>query len=343
LPAVGGEPTVAAIQALRADWSGAERLRIVGTDSDADKQAIVALDHFEVAPRRDSETYVPFLTELCQRQQVAVLWPNSTEEQLALASHYWQFTALGVRVLAPPMDAVKIFADKRQTYEVAAQLGIRVPRWYPVKNWQELCDAAAQLGYPAKAVVFRRAMGRGGIGLRIVTERDDLAHQLFEHQPDGKLMPLKALEQFIANSRLWPAAMVTEFLPGREFDVDCFCSEKGLEATVIRRNDEMIHGSSWRAETVARPDLADASRTLLESVGWRYIASVTFREDEHGLPALVEVNGRMPSSINLSWKAGCNFPLAALHMCLARAPIRFKPPQTGVRLVRFFGEAFRIP
>lgn len=342
-PAVGGEPTLAAIQSLRSDWNGPELLRIVGTDTDADKRAIVALDHFEVSPPRQSAEYRSFLLDLCQRQHVDVIWPNATEEQLTLAPFFSHFTQLGVRVLAPPTDAVSVFANKQRTYELAATLGLRVPRWTAVSNWKELCNAAEQLGYPDLDVVFRRATGRGGIGLRILTERNDLANLVFERLPDGKFIPLKALQHFIGKTRDWPPSMVTEFLPGQEFDVDCLCTDRGLVGCVTRRNDEMFHGSSWRAETVARPDLAEAARKLLEAVQWRYIASVTFREDAHRVPTLVEVNGRMPSSINLTWKAGCNLPLAALQFCLGRASAPFRTPRVGVRLVRYLGESFLTP
>ena len=66
-------------------------------------------------------------------------------------------------------------------------------------------------------------------------------------------------------------------------------------------------------EVVDRPDLVELSRRLLESLEWRYICSVAFRDAADGEPAILEVNTRMPSTINLPWKAGYNMPLAALR------------------------------
>jgi carbamoyl-phosphate synthase large subunit len=212
-----------------------------------------------------------------------------------------------------------------------------------VKDWNGLCKAAEKLGYPERTVVLRRKTGKGAIGLRILTEDPRLGSHVFNRQPDGKMIPLGALKYFIARHKNWPPCMVTEYLPGREFDVDCFCSDDGLEVAATRRNDAMLHGSSWRAVTVDRPDLADSCRRLLDSLRWKYVCSVTFREDEAGIPALLEVNGRMPSSINLTWKAGCNLPLAALLLCAGQPRLPQSSPRPGVRMVRYFAESFLFP
>jgi carbamoyl-phosphate synthase large subunit len=285
----------------------------------------------------------PILLDLCSREGVDVLWPNPTEEQLCCAAHRGPFEARGIAVILPPAGALEVLADKHRTYEHAGALGLRVPRARPVADWAELVAVAEEFGYPRHPVVFRRTAGRGGIGLRILSEDPAILGDFFTELPSGQALPLAALGAWLKHRADWPPCLVCEYLPGREFDVDCLGIAGRLHAAVVRRNDAMWWGTSSRAETVDRPDLVAACRILLESLGWHSICSATFREDIEGRPALIEVNTRMPSCINLSWKAGYNFPVAALRLALGRDVPPFTTPRTGVRLVRFFGESYLMP
>src|SRR5262249_36758965 len=120
------------------------------------------------------------------------------------------------------------------------------------------------------------------------------------------------------------------------------CGE-GETISIVRRNDTVWGGTSMVAEVVDRSDLVELSRRLVESVDWQYICSVSFRDGEDGEPALIEVNTRMPSSINLTWKAGCNMPLMALNKCLGRAVPQSLAVHYGVKIIKYLGEAFWFP
>ena len=323
-PAVGGEPTIAATKALKAEWHHPEPLRLIGTDVDEMKQLLVALDCFHVSPRRDSDEYLTFLLRLCEEYEVDVVWPNPTEEQLCLEPFRGCFSSRGIKLLVPPGRAIRLFADKAKTYMHAASLGIRVPHWRYVRSWTDVCEVARKYGYPARPVVFRKTMGKGGIGLRVLRDGPQLAEDLFWKISDGKTLTLVGLGEVLRSAPRWPECIVTEYLPGAEYDVDCWCGE-GENISVVRRNDTIWGGTSMVAEVVDRRDLVELSRRLVESVDWRYVCSVSFRDAEDGEPVLIEVNTRMPSSINLTWKAGCNMPLMALNQCLGRAVQQSEP------------------
>jgi carbamoyl-phosphate synthase large subunit len=339
LPAVGGEPTIAAVVALRDGWKGPEELCLIGSDLDPDKAALVALDRFFVAPRRDDPAYVDFLQKIIAREEVDIVWPNPTEEQEIW--HTWgeRLRRPGVRTILPPLQAVAIFSSKADTYRLAASLGLRTPNFVKVACWQELEQAARGFGYPYRPVIFRRIRGKGGIGLRVLRDPPFTARDLFELPPSGMDVSLDML-QGILQEGPWPECIVCEYLPGIEYDVDCFAHCGCVEVAIPRRNDRMWGGTSARSETVDRPDLVEISSTLLEAVGWEWIASVSWKEDIDGQPVLIEVNPRMPASINLAWKAGCNLPLAALQVALGRPLGPWPTPRVGVRLIRYFGEAY---
>ena len=243
----------------------------------------------------------------------------------------------------PPGNAVRLLANKAATYEYAASQGVDTPEFRKVDFLASIENHARALGYPDRPVVFRRVEGRGGIGVRILEEGPGLARELFEAFGGGRRMMLDALLNVLGEATTFPDCMVCEYLPGREYDVDCLCDGQNLVHAIVRRNDEMLGGTSMLAEVVDRPDLIDMAKKLLESLKWRYICSVSFREDRKGNPKLLEVNPRIPSSINLTWKAGCNMPLAALKMCLGISPTVSSRIRYGMKIVRYLGEVFIPP
>ena len=159
-PAVGGEPTIAATKALKAEWHHPEPLRLIGTDVDEMKQLLVDLDCFHVSPRRDSNEYLPFLLGLCESYEVDVVWPNPTEEQLCLEPFRGCFSSRGIKLLVPPGRAIRLFADKAKTYMHAASLGIRVPHWRYVRSWTEVCEVARSMVIRHGQRSFGRRWGR---------------------------------------------------------------------------------------------------------------------------------------------------------------------------------------
>jgi len=340
-PGVGGEPTIAATKTLRQTWPGPEKLRMIGCDCDQNKRAILDLDHFFSAPRRDDPQYVDILVSHCEQYDVDVVWPNPPEEQVVIHQRRAEFEKRGIRLVLGSLEGLSVFSDKQKTYEAAGKLGIAVPRWRATNNWLQLCEAARKLGYPDRPVVFRRVSGKGAIGLVIVSaDRSKAAELLFNKQTTLHTLPLESLQPIIEDYPRWPRAIATEFLPGKEFEVDCFCSDEGLRYAVVRQHLAMWGGTASIADTVDRADLVDLSRRLLEAVHWRNLCSVQFMEDEQGTPVLLEVNPRMASNVALPVRAGVDLPLAALLMCLGRPIPDFPKPQFGVRSVRYLGQGF---
>jgi len=340
-PAAGGEPTMAALSALRAEWHGPGELYCIGTDIADWKRSLLALDDFVLAPMRSAQNYIPFLLDLCDQHKVSVLWPNPTEEQLILAPHRTAFEKNGVQVLMPPASAVQLFSDKAETYRYATRLGIRSPQYRLVASLNEIEKTAKDFGYPSRPVVFRRVQGRGGLGIKVLQEGSMLAHDLFEVLGGGRRMTLPALLEVLGWVPTWPDSMVCEYLPGLEYDVDCLCDGEQLVQAVVRRNDQMGGGTSMLAEVVDRPDLIEIAKKILESLHWRYICSVSFKEDCNGHPVLMEINPRMPSSINLTWQAGCNMPLEALKMCTGKRSVSMTNSiRVGTKIARYLGEIY---
>ena len=107
--------------------------------------------------------------------------------------------------------------------------------------------------------------------------------------------------------------LVQEYLPGREFTVDCLGGADGrLIACSPRERVAVTAGIARAATCVVEPVLiahCEAIQTQLRVVGPWF---AQFREDRDGTARLMEVNCRIAGSSGLSRLAGVNIPLMAV-------------------------------
>ena len=97
--------------------------------------------------------------------------------------------------------------------------------------------------------------------------------------------------------------------------------------------------SVYRESIAVPPDLASASRRLLDALDWRGVAMVECKRDEQtGRHVFMEVNGRLWGSLQLALDAGVDFP-ALLAQCAAGGhPDAVLDYRVGVRSRWFWGD-----
>jgi len=87
-------------------------------------------------------------------------------------------------------------------------------------------------------------------------------------------------------------------------------------------------GAGVLNETTWEPELLERSSTILKALRWHGPAQVEFKVDPHsGRVCLLEINGRFWGTLDLSVRAGVNFPWLAARMALGmpvRAPNRYR-------------------
>ena len=121
--------------------------------------------------------------------------------------------------------------------------------------------------------------------------------------------------------------LVSEFVEGQEYTVDCFRDDKQFVA-VPRRRDKIKHGISYKTTTENREDLIEYSRRLAETLDLRYAFGFQFIEDK-----LLECNPRVQGTMIASTYAGCNIIYSAVKSALKEEVPELKPIW-GVQTIR---------
>lgn len=185
----------------------------------------------------------------------------------------------GVRFITPTPEIAQLLLSKSETYTRLAN-AVPVPRVY----------ADGEETFPAFA---KPDSGSGSKGAMMVEDADDLK---------------------VARNR---GLLVTEFLPGAEYTVDCMGSADGslLVANVRLRglvNRGIALGTKGGAHPVIEAHCEAIARELRIPGPWL----AQFREDAEGKPTLLEVNGRVAGSMGLTRHAGVNIPLMSVFQAM---------------------------
>ena len=125
---------------------------------------------------------------------------------------------------------------------------------------------------------------------------------------------VKNSEDFKFLSKIVDNFLVTEYLPGDEYTVDCFTSrEKGLVFCEARTRTKTIQGMSVLTKHVSIPecrDIAEYISSKLEFVGaWFF----QLKRNSEGALTILEIAPRIPGAMCLHRVMGINFPLLTIY------------------------------
>ncbi|MCB1149507.1 MAG: ATP-dependent carboxylate-amine ligase, partial [Chlamydiia bacterium] len=144
-------------------------LRLIGVDLNAEAAGGPLLDKLCTVPPPESEEYHTTLLEICRREEVQVILPQTTREIEALSKEISFYREAGVEVMVSPWEAIRAANDKAHLIQLFKSLGFSAPKTVTVHTVEELMDAALTLGYPQKPVAVKPPKSNGMRGYRTLT------------------------------------------------------------------------------------------------------------------------------------------------------------------------------
>lgn len=135
-------------------------------------------------------------------------------------------------------------------------------------------------------------------------------------------------------------SIIQSFLPGDEYSVDVVMGEDGrVIAAVPRLRSRVDSGVAVAGRTVHDEQLEQTAAACARAAGIVGVANVQLRRDEHGVPALLEINPRFSGAMPLTIAAGVDMPSLALDLALG-LPIPATVPFREVANVRYLEDVF---
>ena len=277
---------------------------------------------------RDEPRTIELLLDLGRRLNLQgwVLYPTRDETVAALSRHREKLSAL-FRVPTPDWECVRWAWDKRNTYKLAANLGIACPEtWFP-ETVQDL----------------------DGLGVRFPAVLKPAIKEHFVYQTKVKAWRVDNQEELRARFRqaeaFLPAGelMIQELIPdnGGSHQYGCctFFKEGRSVGTMVTHNVRChppdFGRSSTFVKTIDLAELEGAAQRILQEMGYYGLAEIEFRRDPRdGIYKLLDINARTWGYHSLGAAAGVDFPYMLFLDQMGKG-VEAARARAGVKWVRF--------
>jgi predicted ATP-grasp superfamily ATP-dependent carboligase len=246
---------------------------------------------------RDTQPFVIQLLDLLNQTGACVLIPSS-DSTLAVLRQHREVIAQHAHLALAKETALQAAINKDQTLEIAARLGVGIPRGVVVKSVSEASEAMHDIGLPAvvKPVESWHWGEQHGIKLicRLVTTPDEARQAVDELTQEGGMV------------------LFQQLLLGRREAVSLLYAHGKMYARFAqwaKRVQPPLGGTSVFRQSIALPDdITDQSERLVREIELEGYSEVEFRRDGVGKPYLMEINPRLSASLEVAVRAGVDFP-----------------------------------
>lgn len=312
------------------------------TVADADENAVgrYLVKDFVQIPGANDPGFIAAVLDVCLDKHIHAVLPLVTKELFPLSRNKKQFEEKGIRVLVSDEEAINISNNKSSCYRFLSAKGIDVPGFSVVTTVDEFIHAAFELGHPQKAFCFKPSVANGSRGVRVVADSLNESEQLFNYKPYNLYITYTHALKILSSQR-FPELLVTEYLPGDEYSVDCLARNGIAEVIVPRLRKKMINGISVQGEFIKDEAIIAYCKKIIEATGLHGNIGIQVKYSENNQPLLLEINPRVQGSIVAGLGAGINLPLIGvrqeLGLPLEQDELKIK---WGTRFSRYWTEVF---
>jgi carbamoyl-phosphate synthase large subunit len=278
-----------------------EGCKVFGVDCDNNAVGFNFCDASGTLPHGDSESYISELLKLCQKHNIQLIVPSSDNEILKVGEDRSMFEGLGVSVLLPSDDSLRICNNKSHFYECLSKWGILHPKV------RDILDAE----FPA---ILKPKVGKGSAGVRVVTKIDQLLDMDQEH-------------------------ILQDFIDGDEYTVDVLADKSSTILSMVQRKRVRIEsGISVEAEVVEDDEGRVICAQLNERLQMRGVYCIQYIKNSSGIYVL-EINPRFGGGSVLSLKANPTIILNYLNIAQNKPVERLCEPKK-IKMRRYYAEVF---
>ena len=295
---------------------------------------------FELIPPANSKEFIDVVIAVCRKRNIHVILPLVTRELIPLSNHIKELELAGCRVIISSTASLKIANNKSRLYEFLQSKGIEVPVFITVKNIKELVDALNFLGSPDTPVCFKPSVSNGSRGFRIVSDSFNELDLMLNHKPEQVLISLENALRILSTGE-FPELLVSEFLPGEEYSVDCL-TKNGKDVLVVpRKRIRMINGISVEGEFVKEESIINYCSEIIKVLNLHGNIGIQVKQKDNGQFLILEINPRVQGTIAAALGAGVNLPVLAvkqeLGLNITEAELQVK---WGTKFSRYWSEVF---
>jgi carbamoyl-phosphate synthase large subunit len=246
----------------------------------------------------------------------------------------------GTRLIVSTAASLEIANDKSKLYQFLQWRGMDLPDFRIVETIGQFETAAKELGHPSKPICFKPSVSNGSRGFRIINNTIDEHHLLFNEKPAAAYLSYNDALR-ILSSKPFPELLISEYLPGEEFSVDCLAKNGEAILVVPRIRTKMINGISAEGQFIREESIINYCTQIIHELQLHGNIGIQVKASASGKFLLLEINPRVQGTISAALGAGINLPVLAIKQEL-NIPVTSEELEIkwGTRFSRYWSEVF---
>ncbi len=310
---------------------------VITTDTeDKDAAGFVVTGKKYLVPKAKDSKYIDAILDICKSEKITTIIPQYTDELLLMSENIKRFNSFGIKALVTEdIEKLKIANSKISLYQFFKDKAF-TPQYTLASTIDSIQDAVFKFGYPYVPVCIKPVQGEGGKGFRVITEEKI---DIFNEPPGSPKISLDAYIEQVKTLDNIPELLVTEYLPGKEYSIDCVCKNGTSYICVPRQRIETSMGVSSVALIEKNEELIRYSKEIISCLNLSYNINIQFKYSDEGKPKLIEINPRVSGSLVANYGAGINMLEAALRLAYDM-PIPNVDIKWGTKMIRHWSQIF---
>ena len=300
---------------------------------------------FEQIPFANDPSFTNVMLDLCRGKKIHAVLPLVTKELIPLSQYIKEFDLAGAKLLISPTASLEIANNKSRLYQFLQWRGIAVPEFRvvdgsPPLSIDQFKTSVEELGYPFRPVCFKPSVSNGSRGFRIISEQMNELDLLFNHKPTSTFISIHDAIR-ILSSGTFPELLISEFLPGDEYSMDCLARHGESILIVPRLRKKIINGITVEGEFVKEETIIAYCQQIIKELQLHGNIGIQVKRSAAGQFLILEINPRVQGTISAALGAGVNLPVLAIKQEL-RLPIAADEliVKWGVKFSRYWEEVF---
>lgn len=256
---------------------------LIGASSVDDHGSYVYENYIANVPSVDDPSFIDEINKLISAHDIDFIFPAHDSVVLKLAQAKAQ-GALSCNVITSPVETCEIARSKLATYRALEGI-IPVPRIYE----------RSMIAEDMLPLFLKPDVGQGSRGT----------------------YKAAALEEIDFYSKQDPSLLLLEYLPGKEFTIDCF---NNIEGKLIfcegRERMRVSNGISVQSQIVENDQFRIIAEKIAEKIAFTGVWFFQLKEARDGTLTLLEIAPRVAGTMGLIRGLGVNLPLLSLFQAI---------------------------
>ena len=254
-------------------------VEIYGGTSAEDHSQLVYKNLITGFPFIDQPGFLDYLNNVIYKYSIDCVYPAHDSASVFMSEYADKIHS---QVIITEKRTTDICRSKKETYEYLAEYDF-IPKVY---NSIDLVKK-----YP---VFVKPIVGQGSNGAKKVCNREELEMEIKKD----------------------PSLVISEYLPGAEYTVDCFTdANKKLLVCKMRNRERIRNGIAVRSKSEHLPDeILNIANILNAKFLFKGAWFFQVKENTNHKFKLLEISPRIPGTMGLSRNLGINFPLLTLFV-----------------------------